>query len=78
VHSANSNDTSPDSEVMSSLSIAATEEEKKKLFSHPNSVEEELPHVPTTLPQERSVQVIYNMYFIYSLRLNNYKYIHTS
>ncbi|CAI6365454.1 unnamed protein product [Macrosiphum euphorbiae] len=57
VHSANSNDTSPDSEVMSSLSIAATEEEKKKLFSHPNSVEEELPHVPTTLPLERSVAV---------------------
>jgi len=57
VHSANSNDTSPDSEVMSTLSIAATEEEKKKLFSHPNSVEEELPHVPTTLPLERSVAV---------------------
>jgi len=57
VHSANSNDTSPDSEVMSSLSIAATEEEKKKLFSHPNSVEDELPHVPTTLPLERSVAV---------------------
>jgi len=43
---------------MSSLSIAATEEEKKKLFSHPNSVEEELPHVPTTLPLERYVKVI--------------------
>ncbi|XP_025202736.1 uncharacterized protein LOC112599871 isoform X2 [Melanaphis sacchari] len=57
VNLANSNDTSPDSEVMSSLTIAATEEEKKKLFSHPNSVEEELPHVPTTLPLERSVAV---------------------
>lgn len=53
MNSGNSNDTSPDSEVMSSLSIAATEEEKKKLFSYTNSLEEELPHVITTLPLER-------------------------
>lgn len=53
LHSANSNDTSPDSEVMASLSIAATDEEKKKLFSNPNSVDEEFPRVPTTLPLER-------------------------
>jgi len=50
---------------MSSLSIAATEEEKKKLFSHPNSVEEELPHVPTTLPLERYVKVIYIFYTLH-------------
>ncbi|VVC28372.1 Hypothetical protein CINCED_3A019735 [Cinara cedri] len=57
LHSANSDDTSPDSEVMSSLSVTATEEEKKILFGQPNSVEEELPNVPTTLPLERSVAV---------------------
>ncbi|XP_050428361.1 uncharacterized protein LOC126838203 isoform X2 [Adelges cooleyi] len=48
-----SNDTSPDSE--STLTIIGTEEEKKKLFGQPESVEEELPIVPTTLPQERSM-----------------------
>ncbi|XP_050526838.1 uncharacterized protein LOC126897337 isoform X2 [Daktulosphaira vitifoliae] len=55
-----SDDTSPDSEsAMSSLIITGTEEEKKKLFSHPSSVEEESswPSIPTTLPQERSVAV---------------------